>query len=157
MFSLNRATIIGHLTRDPEVRTTPNGQSVANFGIATNRRWTDASGEQQEAAEFHEVVAWRKLAEICDQIFHKGDRAYVEGRLQTRSWEAQDGSKRSKTEIIADNLINLSPKKPGQKTTVSEEDVNQDQPEKTKKESKSKEKVGTKQAKEEVNIDDIPF
>lgn len=155
MFSLNRATIIGHLTRDPEVRTTPNGQSVANFAVASNRRWTDQSGSTQESTEFHEIVAWAKLAEICEQIFHKGDRAYVEGRLQTRSWEAQDGSKRSRTEIIAQNLINLSPKKPSQEL-VSEEDVNQD--ETAKKKTKTKEKVGAKkQAKEEVDIDDIPF
>ena len=155
MFSLNRATIIGHLTRDPELRTTPNGQNVASFAVATNRRWTDASGQQQEAADFHDVVAWRKLAEIASAIFHKGDRAYVEGRLQTRSWEAQDGSRRTKTEIVAENLINLSPRRDSgaaPKSDVGEEDQS------AKEEEKPKEPVKAGKAEtEEIDINDIPF
>ncbi len=111
MYSLNRATIIGNLTRDPEVRTTTNGQSVASFGVATNRSWTDASGQKQEKAEFHNVVAWAKLAEICGQYLVKGQKVYVEGRLQTREWEGQDGAKRNRTEIVVENLIMLD--KPG--------------------------------------------
>jgi len=152
MFSLNRATIIGHLTRDPELRTTPNGQNVANFSVATNRRWTDASGQTQEASEFHDIVTWGKLAEIASTIFHKGDRAYVEGRLQTRNWEAQDGSRRSKTEITAENLINLSPKKEGGITAKTAKE--EDQPQ----EEQPKEKVKTSPAETEViDINDIPF
>lgn len=153
MFSLNRATIIGHLTRDPELRTTPNGQNVASFSVATNRRWTDASGAQQDAAEFHDMVAWGKLAEIASTILHKGDRAYVEGRLQTRNWEAQDGSRRSKTEIVAENLINLSPRKESRDETVMgakerSEPIGE----------KPKEKVkATETATEEIDINDIPF
>ncbi len=104
---LNKAMIIGNLTRDPEVRTTPNGQNVANFGVATNRRWKNAQGEQQEQVEFHDVEVWGKLAEICQQYLAKGRRAYFEGRLQTDQWEAQDGSKRSRTKIVADDLILL--------------------------------------------------
>ena len=155
MFSLNRATIIGHMTRDPELRTTPNGQSVCSFSIATNRRWTDASGGTQEAAEFHDIVAWGKLAEIASTLLHKEDRTYVEGRLQTRSWEGQDGARRSKTEIVAENLINLSPKKPGV-SQDSRGEENQD----VAVEPKVKEKVATSKEKnkeEIVDIDDIPF
>jgi single-strand DNA-binding protein len=110
MFSLNRATIIGNLTRDPELRYTPNGQAVASFAVATNRRWTNANGQPQDDTQYHEVVAWGKLGEIAQQMFTKGKKIYVEGRLQTRSWEAPDGSKRNRTEIIAENLIALSPK-----------------------------------------------
>jgi len=105
--NLNRAMIIGNLTRDPEVRTTPNGQTVANFGVATNHSWTDASGQRQERAEFHNIVAWGKLAEICSQYLGKGRKVYIEGRLQTRDWEGQDGAKRTRTEIVAENMIML--------------------------------------------------
>lgn len=110
MLSLNKAHIIGNVTRDPELRTIPSGQSVTNFGVATNRRYKNAQGEQVEDAQFHEVVAWGKLAEIVAQIFRKGSKIYVEGRLQTRSWEAQDGSKRQRTEIVMENFVPLTPK-----------------------------------------------
>lgn len=105
--NLNRATIIGNLTRDPEVRTTTTGQTVASFGVATNRSWTDASGQRQEKAEFHNIVAWGKLAEICGQYLNKGRKVYIEGRLQTREWEGQDGAKRNRTEIVTENMIML--------------------------------------------------
>jgi single-strand DNA-binding protein len=111
---LNKAMIIGNLTRDPEVRTTPNGQQVASFGVATNRQWKNQQGEKQEAAEFHNVVVWGKLAEICNQYLAKGRRAYFEGRLQTDTWEAQDGSKRSRTQIVADDMILLDSRGAGQ-------------------------------------------
>ena len=105
--NLNRAMIIGNLTRDPEVRTTANGQTVATFGIATNHVWNDASGQRQERVEFHNIVAWGKLAEICGQYLGKGRKVYLEGRLQTREWEGQDGQKRNRTEIGPDRLHNL--------------------------------------------------
>ncbi|NMC51996.1 single-stranded DNA-binding protein [Candidatus Kuenenbacteria bacterium] len=108
--NLNRATLIGNLTRDPEVRTTPSGASVASFSIATNYIWTDPSGNRQEKAEFHNIVAWRKLADICGQYLHKGSKVYIEGRLQTRSWDDQTGNKRYITEIVAENLIMLDSK-----------------------------------------------
>lgn len=104
---LNRATIIGRLTRDPEVKTTPSGQSVANIGLATNRVWTDKSGVRQEKVEFHNIVLWGKLAEIAGQYLSKGRRVYMEGRLETRDWAGQDGVKRYRTEIVADNMIML--------------------------------------------------
>ncbi len=104
---LNRATILGRLTRDPEVRSTPSGQSVANIGVATSRVWKDASGTRQERPEYHNVVLWGKLADIASQYLGKGRRVYLEGRLETRDWTGQDGVKRYRTEIIAENLIML--------------------------------------------------
>lgn len=105
--SLNRAQIIGNLTRDPELRKTGSGQSVTSFGVATNRVWKDASGAKQEEVEFHNVVAWGRLAEICAQYLAKGRKVYIEGRLRTRDWEAQDGQKRRTTEIITENMVML--------------------------------------------------
>lgn len=105
--SLNKATIIGNLTRDPELRQTQGGQSVCSFGVATNRTWRDASGEKQEQVEYHNMVAWGKLAEICSQYLNKGKKVYIDGRLQTRDWEGQDGVKRHRTEIIIENMIML--------------------------------------------------
>lgn len=107
MYSLNRATLIGNMTRDPELKQTSNGQNVCTFSIATNRAWTGADGQKQESAEFHNVVAWGKLAEICGQYLSKGRKVYVEGRLQTRDWEGQDGVRRYRTEVIIDNMIIL--------------------------------------------------
>lgn len=104
---LNKAMLIGRLTKDPELRTTATGQNVATFGVATNLTWTDQSGQKQERAEFHNIVVWRKLAEICAQYLRKGGRVYIEGRIQTRSWTGQDGNKRYTTEINADNMIML--------------------------------------------------
>jgi len=106
-FSLNRAQLIGNVTRDPEVRQTPNGQSVASFSVATNSSWTDKMGQKQEKAEFHNVVAWGKLAEICQQYVKKGRKIYIEGRMQTRDWTGEDGQKRSRMEIVAENVILL--------------------------------------------------
>ena len=97
--SLNKVQLIGNLTRDPELRYTPAGTAVCTFSVATNRQWTTDSGEKKEDAEFHRVVAWNKLAEICSQMLKRGSRVFVEGRLQTREWEGQDGNKRNTTEI----------------------------------------------------------
>lgn len=119
MYSLNKAMIIGNITRDPEVRTTPSGQMVASFSVATNYSWTDQTGQKQEKAEYHNVVAWRKLAEICGQYLHKGKKVYIEGRIQTRDWEGQDGVKRNRTEIVADSMIMLSaPQGAGQRQSI---------------------------------------
>lgn len=108
--NLNKAMIIGNVTRDPEVKTTPNGATVASFSIATNFVWKDQAGAKQERVEYHNIVAWRKLAEIIGQYVHKGSKLYIEGRLQTRDWEGQDGKKNYRTEIIADNMIMLDSK-----------------------------------------------
>src|SRR5688572_10782321 len=104
MFSLNRAELIGNLTKDLEVRTLPSGQSVCSFSIATNRRWKDKDGNTKEDTQYHEVVVWGKLGELASSMLSKGKKAYVEGRLQTTSWEGNDGQKRNKTEIVADNF-----------------------------------------------------
>ncbi len=109
--NLNKVFIIGNLTANPELRNTPSGQPVCNFGIATNRIWTDkASGQKQQKAEFHNIVAWRRLAEIVSQFLSKGDMIFVEGRLETRNWEDSSGNKRYRTEIIAER-IQLGPKR----------------------------------------------
>ncbi|MCA9376629.1 single-stranded DNA-binding protein [Candidatus Nomurabacteria bacterium] len=97
--SLNKVMLIGNLTRDPELRYTANGTPVATFGIATNRTWKDTNGDVQESTQYHNIVAWGKMAEICQQILAKGMMVYVEGELVTRSWEAEDGSTRYKTEV----------------------------------------------------------
>lgn len=107
MYSLNRAMIIGNLTRDPEVRKISTGQSVCSFSVATNRNWTGQDGTKQEATDFHNVVAWGKLAEICGQYLTKGRKVYVDGRIQTRDWEGQDGVRRYRTEIVTENMIIL--------------------------------------------------
>jgi len=105
--NLNKAMIIGNLTRDPELRNTPSGVAVASFSVATNQVWNDQNGQKQERVEFHNIVVWRKLAEICGQYLKKGSKIYIEGRLQTRDWVGQDGVKRYRTEIVADNMIML--------------------------------------------------
>lgn len=106
--SLNKVMLIGNLTRDPNLRYTPNGTAVCSFGLATNRTWTPSEGgEKQERVEYHNVVAWSKLADICGQLLHKGDKVYVEGRLQTRDWKGEDGSERKTTEVVIDNMILL--------------------------------------------------
>ncbi|MFW5888261.1 MAG: single-stranded DNA-binding protein [Patescibacteria group bacterium] len=105
--NLNKAMIIGNLTRDPEVRTVSSGTTVTTFAVATNMVWKDQNGQRQEKAEFHNVVAWRKLGEICGNYLKKGSKVYIEGRLQTRDWTGQDGVKRYRTEIVAENMIML--------------------------------------------------
>ncbi|MBT6068210.1 single-stranded DNA-binding protein [Candidatus Peregrinibacteria bacterium] len=110
MYSLNKAQLIGNITRDPELRQIATGVSVASFTVATNQVWTDAAGVRQEKAEFHDIVAWRKLADICAQLLRKGAKVYVEGRIQTREWTGEDGVKRRKTEIVAENVIALEKK-----------------------------------------------
>ena len=105
--SLNKVMLIGNLTRDPELKYTPSGTGVCTFGLATNREWTDSAGQKQEGAEFHRIVAWGKLGEICSQLMTKGQKVYVEGRLQTRAWKSQDGADRQVTEVVIDEMILL--------------------------------------------------
>jgi len=113
MNSLNKAQIIGNLTRDPDLRKTQNGQSVCTVGVATNRAWTDSTGQKHEEAEFHSVVCWGRLAEIVAEFLKKGSKVFFEGRLRTRTWDDDAGIKHYRTEIIADDMIILSPKKGG--------------------------------------------
>ncbi len=108
--SLNKVMLIGNLTRDPEMRYTNSGTPVVTFGMATNKSWKDTNGEVKELAEFHNVVAWNKMAEICQQLLAKGMKIYVEGSLNTRSWNADDGSTRYKTEVRIEDMILLDSK-----------------------------------------------
>lgn len=151
--SLNKVMLIGNLTRDPNVRYTPGGAAVASFGIATNRSWTPTEGgEKQERVDFHNIVAWSKLAEICGQLLHKGDKVYVEGRLQTRDWKTESGETRRVTEIVIDNMMLLSN---GRGRSSSDE-----MPEETaeiNEEEKSKEAPKAEAESVEDVSDDIPF
>jgi len=108
--TVNKVILIGRLGSDPELRYTPNGDAVANFRIATNRVWKDQEGNQQERTEWHRIVAWRKLAERCGEYLKKGSHVYIEGRLETRSWEDKSGNKRYVTEIITNRMQMLGAK-----------------------------------------------
>ena len=103
--SMNKATLIGNLTRDPELKYTPNGTAVCTFGVATNRSWTTTDGQIKEDTQFHRVVAWQKLAELCGKLLTKGKKIYMEGRITYRSFTGKDGQQRSITEIVLDEFI----------------------------------------------------
>lgn len=111
MRSVNKVILIGNLTRDPELKTTTSGQSIVTLGLATNRQWTTSSREKRSSAEFHECVAWAKLAEICKDHLKKGMLVYVEGYLKTRSWDMEDGTRRFRTEIVLQDMIILEKRK----------------------------------------------
>ena len=169
--------LIGNLTRDVELRYTPSGTAVATFGLATNRSWSTDSGERQEDTQFHRVVAWSKLAEICGQLLFKGRKIYVEGRLQTRKFTGQDGQQREVTEVVAETMMILDNRtRDGQPVTGGDEEMvavdtgssaPTDAPQSTSDDSskkpvkKSSRKV-EKPAEEtpmsdEVTVEDIPF
>ena len=149
--SVNKVILIGNLTRDPELRYTPQGHAVCTFGIATNRAWV-SNGEKQEAADFHNIVSWNKLAELCSQLLSKGAKTFVEGRLQTRSWEGDDGVKRYKTEIVINEMVVLSSKGgTGQRFEDSQENKGVDF-EEVVQESEKEEKPA-----EDISSDEVPF
>ncbi|MFA6525643.1 MAG: single-stranded DNA-binding protein [Patescibacteria group bacterium] len=141
---LNKATIIGRLTRDPETKTIPSGQTVTTFSLATSFNWTDKSGQKQEKSEFHNIVTWGKLAEIAGQYLKKGGQVYIEGRLQTRSWDGDDGKKRYRTEIVGENMIMLG--RPGDRP----QDSGASRPE-------AAPQPPAPSDEEEINVEDIPF
>ncbi len=184
--SLNKVMLIGNLTRDPELRYTPNGAAVCSFRVATNRSWTPSDGgERKEETEFHRIVTWNKLAELCSQLLSKGRKVYVEGRLQTRSWETPEGEKRYSTEVVAEDMVILDsrrdtqekigeesqdvpevksakakPSSQAQAEGKEETETQKDSKEKGKKkdekeDKKSKEK--DEEDKNEIDVDDIPF
>lgn len=174
--SLNKVQLIGNLTRDPELRYTPNGAAVCTIGLATNRSWMTDSGERKEETEFHRVVAWNKLAELCSQLMTKGRKVYVEGRLRTTTWQATDGSQRTQTEIVIDDMILLDSRMPGQAGGVQHPDehgapeesssASDDsvattstvaQPAVKKSKKKEEEEVKSPPPNENINPDDIPF
>jgi single-strand DNA-binding protein len=117
MAGINKVILVGRLGRDPEIRYTPSGAAVANFTIATSEEWNDReSGQKKERTEWHRIVAWRRLGEICGEYLRKGSQVYIEGKLQTRSWEDRDGNKRYTTEIIAQNMQMLGSANRGART-----------------------------------------
>jgi single-strand DNA-binding protein len=186
--NLNKAFILGRLTRDPEQRTMPSGKSISSFGVATNRIWTNQeSGEKQEQVEFHNIVAFGKRADICNQYLTKGQLVLIEGRIQTRSWEDQSGNKRSRTDIIVDNM-QMGPRaggarreevpetpEPVEEITIEETEPssteatkgNKEKPEKEEKKSSKKKpakgesasggKDNPEEDEEEIDVKDIPF
>lgn len=175
--SLNKVTLIGNVTRDPELRYTPQGNAVATFGLATNRQWKTESGEVREDAEFHRLVAWNKLAELCSQLITKGRKIYVEGRLQTRSFTGSDNAQHTITEIVIDDMILLDSryaagiagttgtKQVSQAPQAASEEVEPaaqaqapaDDSVKKKPAKKKADSEGTKENSEDVDISDIPF
>lgn len=175
--SLNKVILIGNLTRDPELRYTPAGTAVCTFGLATNRSWTTQTGETKEETEFHRIVSWNKLAELCSQLLTKGRKTYVEGRLTTHSWTAQDGTQRTTTEIVIEDMIILDSKRPVKEgdeafaaTTPSpfvkepttpevpavEENASENASKQSAKDTK-KGKKADKKEQENITPDDIPF
>ncbi len=145
--SLNRVSLIGNLTRDPELRYTPQGTAVCTFGMATNRQWTTETGEKKEDTEFHRIVSWNKLAELCAQLLSKGRKVFVQGRLQTRTWTGQDEVRRTTTEIVISDMIILDSRRTAPATQVPPDDfdVPEEEVEKASKESVKKgEKTKTK-------------
>lgn len=175
--SLNKVMLIGNLTRDVEVRYTPSGTAVATFGLATNRSWSSGDGgERQEEVQFHRIVAWSKLAEICGQLLFKGRKIFIEGRLQTRKFTGQDGQQREITEIVAENMMILDTKNreggagpvgsaPAEDDFVGVVDETpaaapaeavSEAPEEKKKTTKKAEKVA-EPMDDSVNVEDIPF
>lgn len=158
--SLNRVQVIGNLTRDPEMKQIPGGQVVVNFSVATNSTWTDKDGNKQEKAEFHNIVAWRKLAEIIGQYLKKGSKVFIEGKLQTRSWEGEDGIKRYRTEIVADNMIMLDSKGAVVSDRMPAGIAAEQAPAPTEAmpvAASAPDSAPTEAKKEEVTIDDLPF
>ena len=156
--NLNKAMIIGNLVRDPEVRNTPSGQSVASFSVATNLIWTDQSGQRQEKVEFHNVVAWRRLADICGQYLRKGSKVYIEGRLQTRDWAGQDGVKRYRTEIVVENMIMLDRAGSAQATSPSMPSEQPSMPSEPVINIDESSNMGSGDVEEdEIKVENIPF
>lgn len=156
--SLNRVQLIGNLTRDPELRYTPQGTAVCMFGLATNRTWMTDSGEKKEDTEFHRIVSWNKLAELCSQLLSKGRKVYVEGRISTRSWTGQDGAQRTTTEIVIEDMIILDNKRETQQEERTESERTASE-KKSEAVSKKEEEVPVREEVpvEDVNLDDIPF
>lgn len=171
--SLNKVQLIGNLTRDPELRYTPNGTAVCSVGLATNRSWTTETGEKREETEFHRIVSWNKLAELCSQLLTKGRKVYVEGRLSTRTWTGQDGQQRTTTEIVIDDMILLDSRRPVEggaaggvefeekpEQRVEEEKavpVEEGEKKKGKKAASEEKKSEPEPSTDEISPDDIPF
>ncbi|MFH0804336.1 MAG: single-stranded DNA-binding protein [Candidatus Zambryskibacteria bacterium] len=149
---INKAIIYGNLTRDPELKSLPSGTQVCEFGVATNRVWKDKNGAKQESVDYHNIVVFGRQAELIKQYLHKGSGVFLEGRIQTRSWDAQDGTKKYRTEIVADR-IQFGPKS-GATSGYQSSSETQSSP----KASAGKEEApAIEYPEEEINSEDIPF
>lgn len=164
--SLNRVTLIGNLTRDPELKYTPQGTAVCTFGVATNRSWTTTSGELKEEAQFHRIVAWQKLAELCGKLLKKGKKVYLEGRLTYRTFTGKDGVQRTIAEIVLDDFVVFDNNKKVDETVTKTQETNdkiepiEEPPTITEEELTEpavKEEKKEEKNEEQVNPDDIPF
>ncbi len=157
--SMNKVIMIGNLTRDPELKYTPNGTAVCTFGVATNRSWTTHDGQVKEDVQYHRVVAWQKLAELCGKLLTKGRKIYMEGRLTYRSFTGKDGQQRSITEIVLDDFIVFDSSKkggaPGEHSALDQKEA----PAEAEHEmpADAAPSAQTNESKETVNPDDIPF
>lgn len=159
--SINKVTLLGNLTRDPELKYTPNGTAVCTFGLATNRTWTTQEGKTRDEAQYHRVVAWQKLAELCSKLLSKGKKAYLEGRITYREYVDKKGEQRNITEIVLDDFIVFYDGKGSSPTDESEPEQSQDE---TTSDSGQKEEQNDDKTTppdetgdEDVNPDDIPF
>lgn len=150
---INKAIIYGNLTRDPELKSLPSGMQVCEFGVATNRVWKDKNGAKQESTDYHNVVVFGRQAEIVKQYLFKGSGIFVEGRIQTRSWDAQDGTKKYRTEIVADR-IQFGPKSGASTGSYNKPE---DASTKTSSPSKKDDAPAIEYPEEEINAEDIPF
>ncbi len=151
--NLNKVFLIGNLSRDVTLRNTASGKSVADFGVATNRSWVNANGEKQQETEFHNVVVWGKMAELCNQYLSKGRLVFIEGRIQTRSWQDTSGQKRWKTEIIAQN-IQFGPRGTGRGLQMPPQEESKEPKEETTDDLPTLEEEPDDS---HLNPDDIPF
>lgn len=154
--SINQVILMGNLTRDPELRTTPSGQNVCSFSLAINRSWQDQSGQQQEAVDYFDVVAWGKLGELVNQYLSKGRKCLIQGRLSQRSWE-QEGQKRNKVEVVASDVTFLDGGGSGQSQGGNFGASNNSTPTVSPKKSKEKEDVIEDIDDKPIDLSEIPF
>lgn len=162
--SINKVTLLGNLTHDPELKYTPTGTAVCTFGIATNRSWITQEGKARDEVQFHRIVAWRKVAELCNKLLSKGKKVYIDGRITYREYVDRNGQQQNITEIVLDDFIVFYNTKPGDAPEVQKDEIASDAGsppsdednthEENKKTAKPKESV---QDDEDVNPDDIPF
>lgn len=151
--SLNRVVLIGNLTRDPELKYTPAGTAVCTFGVATNRSWTTTDGQTKEETQFHRIVAWQKLAELCGKLLSKGRKVFCEGRITYRTFIGKDGQQRTIAEIVLDDFIVFGD---GKRMTESAE-LSPSEKEESEEKSKKSEEKKDEDSDETVSPDDIPF
>lgn len=153
--SINRAILLGNLTRDPELKYTPAGTAVCTFGVATNRTWTTGDGQTKEDVQYHRIVAWQKLAELCGKLLAKGRKVYLEGRLVYRTFTGKDGIQRTVSEIVLDDFIVFSD---GRRVATGEQPISNESSEREKTvEKETDEPKKEDKTNEDVNPDDIPF